>query len=200
MRPPSILPDAGQAHFRSRVAEISAESPIPNGTVLIGDSITEAWMWQRELETYPFERPVRNHGVGWDVTEGAVSRLPLLEPSAPDRIFIKIGTNDISFSVPLADMQKDFETLLSRLRQQEPQAQIFVQSVLPRESDKLEKIARVNAMQAKLTQEFDAVYIDLTSVFAQPDGTLASSLTDDGLHLNAAGYALWGEALLPYIQ
>jgi lysophospholipase L1-like esterase len=195
---PSVLPEAGQAHFKKRVEAISAEKPIASGTVLIGDSITEAWMWQRDADTYPFQRPVGNHGVGWDSTEGAISRLPLVEPSAPDKIFLKIGTNDISWGVSLADMAEDFDTLLSRLREQEPQAQIYVQSVLPRESDKLEKIARVNAMQADLTKKHGAIYIDLTDVFAQSDGTLRAEFTEDGLHLNDAGYAVWGAALQPY--
>ncbi len=155
-------------------------------------------MWQRDADTYPFQRPVGNHGVGWDSTEGAISRLPLVEPSAPDKIFLKIGTNDISWGVSLADMAEDFDTLLSRLREQEPQAQIYVQSVLPRESDKLEKIARVNAMQADLTKKHGAIYIDLTDVFAQSDGTLRAEFTEDGLHLNDAGYAVWGAALQPY--
>jgi len=195
---PDILPEAGQAHFNKRLTQISAEAPISSGTVLIGDSITEAWMRQQEASSYPFTRPVANHGVSWDVTEGAVARLPLVEPSNPDKIFIKIGTNDLSWGVSLEDMTEDFDALLSRLRSQEPQSQIYVQSVLPREADKLDKIARVNAMQAELAEKYGATYIDLTSNFAADDGTLRADLTDDGLHLNDAGYAVWGEALLPF--
>ena len=197
---PPVLPDAGKVHFNKRVEEIAANQPIESGTVLIGDSITEAWMWQTETETYPFSAPVINHGVGWDVTEGVVARLPLIEQSDPSQIFIKIGTNDISNGVPLEDMTQHFEILLSRLRSSEPQAQIFVQSVLPREADKLEKIARVNAMQAKLSEKYGSIYIDLTSNFAAQDGTLRAEFTDDNLHLNAAGYAAWGEALSPYVD
>lgn len=197
---PVVLPEAGQAHFNKRLTQISLEAPVKNGTVLIGDSITEAWMWQREADGYPFTRPVANHGVSWDVTEGAVARLPLVEPSNPDKIFIKIGTNDISLGVSIEDMAEDFDALLSRLRKQEPQAQIYVQSVLPREADKLDKIARVNAMQAKLTKQYGGTYIELTSKFAAADGTLRAELTEDGLHLNDAGYALWGKALSPYAK
>jgi len=197
---PSVLPEAGQAHFKKRVDEISAKTPITRGTVLIGDSITEAWMWQQDAEAYPFQKPVRNHGVGWDTTEGAVTRLQMVEPSIPDQIFIKIGTNDISWGVPLQEMEMQFNLLLSRLGEQEPQAELFVQSVLPREADKLGKIAQVNAMQAKVARSHKVTYIDLTSIFAQSDGTLRADLTDDGLHLNAAGYAIWGEALLPYVE
>jgi len=194
------LPDGGQGHFGKRLEEISNLSPIKGGTVLIGDSITEGWLSYTNIEAYPFNVPVANHGVGWDVTEGAVFRLPLVEPSEPDQIFIKIGTNDVSLAVPLADMERYFDGLLSNLRDQEPQAELFVQSVLPREADKLERISRVNAMQAKLAQKYAASYIDLKEVFAAQDGTLRKDLTYDGLHLNEAGYAVWGEALSPYIK
>ena len=197
---PDVLPEGGQAHFGKRLEEVSQKAPVSSGTILIGDSITEAWMWQADKETYPFNLPVGNHGVSWDVTEGAVLRLPLVEPSEPEQIFIKIGTNDISLGVPLEEMKKQFDNLLSGLREQEPQADIIVQSVLPRETDKLEKVAKVNAMQAELTQKYGAVHIDLTDIFAADDGTLRSELTYDGLHLNEAGYAVWGNALLPYVK
>jgi len=200
IKAPSILSEAGQAHFGKRLEEISNLSPIKGGTVLIGDSITEGWLSYTSIEAYPFNVPVANHGVGWDVTEGAVIRLPLVSASEPDQIFIKIGTNDISLAVPLADMERHFDGLLSSLRDQEPQAELFVQSVLPREADKLERISQVNAMQAKLVQKYDASYIDLTETFAAVDGTLREDLTYDGLHLNEAGYAVWGEALSPYIK
>lgn len=197
---PFVLPEAGQAHFDKRLEQISAVSPIEGGTVLIGDSITEGWLSYRNIEAYPFNLPVANHGVGWDVTEGAVARLPLVDPSEPDQIFIKIGTNDVSLAVPLADMERHFDGLLSSLRDQEPQAEIFVQSVLPREADKSERISQVNTMQARLAQKYSAQYIDLTQAFAAKDGTLRKDLTYDGLHLNEAGYAVWGEALSPYIK
>jgi lysophospholipase L1-like esterase len=197
---PDVLPEGGQAHFGKRLEEVSQKAPVSSGTILIGDSITEAWMWQADKETYPFNLPVGNHGVSWDVTEGAVLRLPLVEPSDPEQIFIKIGTNDISLGVPLEEMKKHFDNLLSGLREQEPQADIIVQSVLPRETDKLEKVAKVNAMQAEVTQKYGAVHIDLTDIFAADDGTLRSELTYDGLHLNEAGYAVWGNALLPYVK
>ncbi|MEP3653772.1 MAG: GDSL-type esterase/lipase family protein [Litorimonas sp.] len=200
IEPPAVLREAGKAHFNSRLADIAGLDPVKTGTVLIGDSITEAWMWQRKTKTYPFLRPVANHGVGWDVTEGAVARLPLVEPSNPDQIFIKIGTNDISLGVPLEEMALHFELLLSELTKLEPQAKLYVQSVLPREADKLDRIAEVNSMQAKLARAYNAEYIDLTSTFAQADGTLREELTGDGLHLNAAGYAVWGEALSPYVK
>lgn len=200
IEPPKVLPEAGKLHFNKRLADISVLNPIQGGTVLIGDSITEGWLWQREGKTYPFTLPVANHGVGWDVTEGAVARLPLVERSSPEQIFIKIGTNDISLGVPLEEMAHQFELLLTGLVAQEAQAQLFVQTVLPREADKLEKIAQVNAMQAKLANTYGAAYIDLTSTFEQADGTLREEFTEDGLHLNALGYAVWGDVLSSYVK
>lgn len=197
---PSVLPEGGQAHFGKRLEEISSKPPVSGGTVLIGDSITEAWMWQSDNKTVPFSMPIANHGVSWDVTEGAVLRVPLVKPSSPDQIFIKIGTNDISLGVSLEEMERHFDALLSILRAQEPQAEIFVQSVLPREAEKNETVEAVNSIQLKLSRKYGATYIDLTSTFAAEDGTLRSDLTYDGLHLNDAGYAKWGKALLPYVK
>lgn len=200
IKAPAVLPAGGEAHFGKRLEEVAAKAPINSGTILIGDSITEAWMRQRQEDFYPFSLPVRNHGVGWDVTEGAVSRLPLIDSSSPDQIFIKIGTNDISLGVPLPEMTENFDRLLSSLVEQEPQAQLYVQSVLPREADKLSRIATVNNMQAAAAKKYGAIYIDLTPVFGAEDGTLNAELTSDGLHLNDKGYSVWARELSSYVK
>jgi lysophospholipase L1-like esterase len=45
---------------------------------------------------------------------------------------------------------------------------------------------------AEYARAIGPVYLDYFSAVAGPDGTLRSELTDDGLHPNAAGYAVMG--------
>lgn len=194
---PSDLPPDGAAHFKKRVAEIDAAPLTDGGVMLIGDSITEAWLWQDGV--FPAD-VVTNHGVGWDNTGGVLARLPQMTRHNPDQIFIKIGTNDISQGVPKAEIVANVDTLLSKLKAVFPQAEIYMQSILPRESDKRDIIAQINADYREMVQKHGVDWVDLTPLFAAPDGTLLPELTDDGLHLRAEGYRIWADHLAQYTR
>ena len=83
----------------------------------------------------------------------------------------------------------------------QPQAHIFLQSLLPREADLVPGIKRVNAGYYALSLEFAKVtYIDLFDAFADADGTLYAHMTYDGLHLNKAGYQTWAHEIEDLIR
>jgi lysophospholipase L1-like esterase len=48
----------------------------------------------------------------------------------------------------------------------------------------------MNVRIAALARKHKVAYLDYFSAFADAKGTLKPELTDDGLHPNAAGYAL----------
>ena len=89
---------------------------------------------------------------------------------------------------------------MKQLRAIHPEAKIYFQTILPRESDTLASVESVNNQVKALTALYDVAWIDLTDDFAAPDGTLKPALTYDGLHLNDAGYALWAQRLKPYLD
>ena len=192
--PPEAMPAPGKVHFRRRLNEIAEQPKLDGGTLLVGDSITEAWLWHSDL----LPGSVANHAVGWDVLSGGISRLPTSAADAPDRIFVMMGTNDISAGRTDAQIRADFDAYLTGLKAQHPKAQLIAQSILPRELSLAARINGLNTEYAKIAAKHGATFVDLTPIFAAPDGTLREDVTEDDLHLTEKGYALWADAIAPY--
>lgn len=197
--PPSWMVAEGQTHFKKRVAEIDAEGPSPNGIVLIGDSITEGWM---SLD-FPYDRMVANHGVGWDVTEGMLERLPLILRESPKAIFVMIGTNDLSYDRTPDQILPPLKISLVSYANRWPDTKIYLQSVLPRNGQWDKSVVALNAALRNLAEDKAmrgrVTYIDLTPVFGTSPDDMRAEFTNDGVHLTDAGYVAWGEALQPYL-
>jgi len=199
IQPPVILPPDGKTHFNKRVAEIAGLPQQDGGTLLIGDSITEGWR-DTPFRQSLLPKDVSNHGVSWDTSSGIIRRLPQILANTPDRVFIKIGTNDISLDRTVEEIAQDVRAIVLEIEDRHPGIEIYLQSVLPRESDKLPTIALLNQNYMRIAAESSATYIDLTDVFSAQDGTLQIDLTYDGLHLTDEGYAVWAEVLKPYFN
>ncbi len=194
--PPKGMKAGGKAHYRGRIAEIAKRPPLEGGVLFLGDSITEAGDW---AALFPGTKTA-NHGIGWDIVSGVGGRLPQILINNPDKIFIMIGTNDIGYAHDPVDMAAELEDVIKVLRYGRQSAQIYVQSVLPRERESLASVAAINAEYKKLAQDMDVEFVDLTAAFSAPDGTLKAALTEDGLHLNAKGYALWANEIRALVE
>ena len=185
--PPDWMVPDGKAHFAKRVDEIDAQPLVAGGTLLLGDSITEAWKWQPEQ----VDDVVHNHGVGWDVVEGLTNRFAQYASLSPERVLVKIGTNDLSNGHTPQRIAGGVRDLLEELQREFPDARIVLQSVLPREPAMRPKIDRLNRLYADVADDLGVEWLDLTGAFSAPDGSLRAELTDDGLHLLPEGYDVW---------
>lgn len=187
-QPPPYMVEDGKAHFNMRVADIRAQGLIESGVLFAGDSLTEGGDWA----TYFPNIETANHGIGWDTSDGLLIRTEVISENRPDKIFIMIGTNDLAYNRTPAQIAETVRALVTSLHGSERQAQIYLQSVLPREASATAKIEQINQAYREIAAGLARVsYVDLTPAFAAEDGTLRADLTYDGLHLNRAGYEVW---------
>lgn len=189
--PPESMKVDGKKHYKKRIKEIAQLPPLDGGVMFLGDSITEGADWAALFPTIA----TANHGIGWDIIAGVGSRLPQIIIHNPDKIFIMIGTNDIGYDHDPLDMAAELEDVIKILKFRRPNAQLYLQSILPREAENLEKVEAINRAYEKLANETSVPFIDLTTQFIAADGSLSSDYTDDKLHLNAAGYQLWADII-----
>jgi lysophospholipase L1-like esterase len=56
-------------------------------------------------------------------------------------------------------------------------------------------IREINADLARLDDGQNVFYMDIGNHFLAADGTLPTDVMGDGLHPNANGYRIWGEAI-----
>jgi len=173
-----------------------------NEIVFLGDSITHGGRWGGV-----FGR-ITNRGRGGDTTLGILSRLDEVTESNPQKVFINIGTNDLSQEMDYQEVADNYREIIQSIRRQSPDTQIYVCSVLPintkikndyRLTNKQRDIPLLNAELKKLEQLDHVHYIDLYSEFVDPQGQLIAEYTHDGLHLTFNGYMKYYEVIKPYV-
>ena len=61
-------------------------------------------------------------------------------------------------------------------------------------------IIETNKRFEALAEKHGIVWIDLYSRFVGPDGKMKKEYTNDGLHLLGAGYIVWRDAVIGYVN
>lgn len=172
-----------------------------NEIIFLGNSITDIGEW---AEIWQDPR-VKNRGISGDNTFGVLARLDEVVASRPRKVFVMIGINDLSKNTPDSVVVANHKKICQRIRAASPRTRLYVQSILPtngsfaefkRHQGKDDRIRAVNAALQKLCAEMRLTYVDLYSRFVDGEGMLDKRYTNDGLHINGAGYVLWKKILI----
>ncbi len=187
-------------YYWVRLEKFKKEVTLPGKIVFLGNSITEGGNWKRLLK----DSTVINRGISGDNTFGMVARMDEIVKLKPGSVFILIGTNDLSKSIPNEAIIENIFTIVSKIKSGSPKTKIFVQSILP-VNEKVEKFPQqfnngshiliINDQLSRYAERLRYTYVDLYSKFLDDQGRLNASYTHDGLHLNASGYQHWLEVL-----
>lgn len=181
---------------QSSVSFFEAYPAEPGDIVFVGDSITAGAEWN---ELFP-GAPVRNRGIGGDRTDDVLRRFDQLTVGPPSKIFLKIGTNDLGTGVDAATILENYREILDRFAREAPTAEVYVQSVLPRDATYRDRVEDLNASIETLAAKRGLEFIDLYPAFLDEDGSIQDALTYDELHLSGDGYRQWQEQLAPYVR
>lgn len=161
--------------------------------LLLGDSLIDYGEWQRRLPGYR----ISSRGVPGERTEELLHRLPLQTVGAtPDVLLIMTGTNNIVFGdFSFIDSSR---RIVTRLKDQFPQAPILVTSLLPYEIPGITDTIHAANEQLRLTcDESGSIYFDLCSHF---ENSFDPLFDYDGVHLSNSGYQLWALVLAEYLR
>ncbi|HEU5162599.1 MAG TPA: GDSL-type esterase/lipase family protein [Thermoanaerobaculia bacterium] len=183
----------------------------PIGVLFLGDSITEGWFWggNREIWDASFgTMQPANFGIGGDQTQHVLWRIEHgeLDGIAPRVVVLMIGTNNIGY--PAAEIQKGVHAIVRQVREKLPESRLLLLGIFPRGADPADpqvaemraKIDLVNASLAALDDGDRVRYVDLGPRLMERNGTLAPSIMPDALHLSAAGYRIWADAIAPILK
>ncbi len=164
--------------------------------ILVGDSLS-LWFPPDQL---PPGKLWLNQSVSGEATRHILQRLSFLESTQPDRIFVLAGINDLRQGVRDEVIIANWRTMVQTLRQQHPQAEIVLQSLLPTRLAAIpnERIRDLNRQLAAIAQQEGASYLDLHRWFTDRQGNLQKELTTDGIHLSRQGYGVWQQVLQDY--
>lgn len=176
--------------------------------VFFGDSLTFEWPdkdrgradWQGRY--LPFG--VRDYGVGGDTTRQALWRIEQGEIDGlhPRLVVLMIGTDNLGDALSDgtdAEVAAGIAAVVHALRRRLPRAHILLLALLPRQDTSYcRRVAAVNSFLPTLAEDSHVHYLDMGNRFLLSPGHINHALyTHDQLHLNAAGYHQWAEAMQP---
>lgn len=192
-------------YYDQRESLFAAMPTSPDDIIFLGNSITDGGEW---AEMFGDVR-MKNRGISGDITEGVYDRLGTIVKGRPAKIFILIGVNDINNKLPLEVTVANMEKIIDKIQAESPKTKVYLQSLFPMNdcfnmflghTKFPDKALGINAEYRRIAKEKGVEYVDIFTPFADADGKMKVEYTNDGLHLNGAGYVRWAEVLRPYVE
>ena len=180
--------------------------------VFAGSSLMEMFPvedWAHELgEGAP---KLYNRGVGGYRTDDMLPIVDLcVTDLAPRKVFINIGTNDLSDpKEPMEAMIDRYDQILTKIETALPGVRIYLMAYYPVNYEAAadfmkpgllirtnEKIAAANELVQQLAQKHGQTYIDVNDPLKDEQGRLKAEYTIEGMHIKPEGY----RAIFPAIM
>ncbi len=172
--------------------------------VFIGDSRVEGFRTQSGLSNaqYLAEKGMNVSAVFTEdyIRQGGdkVTVLEALEGMSFSKVYIKLGINELGWYYPEIFIE-DYSELIDAIREINPGAAIYVQSIIVVSRDKSdqdeiynnENISLFNGLLLDMAQEKGVHYLDLNEVLADEDGYLPEDASFDGVHLKPDYCKIW---------
>lgn len=180
------------------VREVSASDDYFNDAVFIGDSRTEGF----KMLSGPLNA-VYLTSIGLKVDTVAVETLR----EVPfEKVFIMLGINELGWVYSELFIEK-YGELIDNIKKIEPQAQIYIQSILPvskerSESDSIynnENINKYNELIQQMAADKNIFYLNVAECVTDEEGYLYSDASTDGIHLNKKYCDQWFEYIKTHV-
>ena len=186
--------------------EIKTMTDNYNNYLFLGDSITEFY----DLDKYFPNMPVVNSGISGNTTEDILNDMKeRVYDYKPDKVILLIGTNDLIHNISVEEVISNIEEIITKIKENEPKADIYVQSIYP-VNDNLdeemvsvrdnEDIMKINDSIEKYCQDHDCTYINMYDLLTDEDGNFNEEYTEDGLHPNDKCYEVITKELKKYLD
>ncbi len=183
--------------YRDANKTLPATDPRNPRIVFLGDSITDFW---RLNEYFPGKDFV-NRGISGQITGQMLGRfLADVISLKPAAVLILAGTNDIARGVDPAVIQNNIQMMCELADAYK--IKVILASILPvsdyhknvnpsYERTRQRPLSAIQDMNRWIQSQCEKrgyAYLNYYPALSSPDGQLAASLADDGLHPNPAGY------------
>ena len=196
---------AQPARFKAEVEQITAnDGSLNKKNVILFTGSSSIRMWNSLQSDFPNYNIV-NRGFGGSQTSDLIYYFDqLILPYHPKKIFIYEGDNDISTGKSTEQILVGMDSLITMIRQKvSPTVPVYIISPKPSISrwHLKDKYVDFNNQMSKLASTKKEVYfIDVWTPALDNDGTVFKDIfLEDGLHMNAKGYAIWAKVLRKYL-
>ncbi len=196
----ALLSDWPQLNrYRADNAQLPPPAQGEQRVVFYGDSITDAWgRYVAEAPFFP-GKPYVNRGISGQTTAQMVVRFHQdVVDLHPAVVVILAGTNDVAENTgPMTPEMTldDFRSMAEMARANH--IQVVVASILPagdfswhKGLEPAPKIRSLNSLLKAWCKREGIVWVDYYTPMADESGAMKPGLSADGVHPNAAGYAI----------
>ncbi len=176
--------------------------------VFIGDSRMEGFRNSSGITQGTFLTSVGLSSSGMsDATiaspEGNISVYQGLSGIQYNKIYLMLGTNDLGY-YPWEDFLPNFEKVIQQFHKLQPDATIYICSVIYVEEAKVsasynnnENVRKINGYLLEICETYDyCYYLNLNEIFTNGYGSLIEDASSDGIHL----YEFYCKQMLGYLK
>jgi lysophospholipase L1-like esterase len=203
--PPNTLAKHNSSKWEHDIATFEASDrtnpPPKDCIVFVGSSSIR--FWSSLKSDFP-EFPVINRGFGGSELPDAVNFANrIIIPYHPREVVIYSGANDIANGKQPELVFGDFVALVDKIQKSLPATRIaFIASAPnPKRWALVENVKKLNQLTRDYCEQHGLRFIDVFPLMLGPDGLPKPDIfRDDRLHMNAKGYAIWKEAVRPYLK
>lgn len=182
--------------------------------VFAGSSLMEMFPVEKLLRERGVDVTVYNRGIGGYVTRELLENLDVcVTDLQPRRVFINIGTNDLSdASISLEELMGRYDEIITAIEQCVPDVEILLMAYYPINYDAAadfmkpcllirtnEKINAANVLVEQLARKHGQKYIDVNRALKDEQGRLKAEYTIEGMHIKEEGYRAIMDDLTPYV-
>lgn len=198
------LPDSARfaAELRAFARADSLTPPPPAPVLFVGSSSIRMW---ESLASDFHDLPVLNRGFGGSRMDDVLRYADrVVFRYRPRTIVLYEGDNDIEDGRSPARVAGDVAEFLQRVRVTLPLTRVVCLAVKPSPSrwKSIDKVRATNALlEAVVSRDTMATFVDVFTPMLGANGRPRPELfRDDSLHMTAAGYTIWREALAPALE
>ena len=188
---------------------------VPGQIVCAGSSLMEMFPVERFIEEDHLDTIIYNRGIGGFITDELLENINVcILDLKPYRLFINIGTNDLSNQdIAISDMIHNYDKILNIVQDKLPEIEIYMMAYYPVNYDAAredmkeclrvrtnEKINKANEAVKKLAVKHNAKYIDINAPLKDRDGNLRAEYTIEGMHIKEEGYRSIFDLFMKYAK
>lgn len=187
----------------------------PEKIVCAGSSLMEMFPVNKLAEEAGCAAVIYNRGVGGFVSAELLENIDVcILDLKPKRLFINIGTNDLSDpTVTIDALMENYGKLLTAVEEALPRIEIYVMAYYPvnyeaaseemKECLKIRnnrRIQEANQRLRELARKHGERYVDVNRMLKDEKGRLKAEFTVEGLHINEQGYRAMFPDFLLYVN
>lgn len=185
-----------------------------DGALFIGDSRTEGLQLYSGIKNADFfcakgmTIDKINDGEKVYFSGGSeVSIYDVLDSGSYKKVFIGLGMNELGMKY-IEDYVEEYDSLIATVKEKQPNAEIYVQALLPVTQEKSDNHDYINNAQiywynthiVEIAENNEVTYINADAPLVNESGALCDKATTDGVHMNREYCRKWADELARLVQ